>query len=451
MTSPDHPPSRPGGLPRCDGVSRRDFLHLGTLAPLGLSLAGLLRLRAQTGLPPATKGAAAEACILIWLDGGPSHLDTFDVKPDAPSEVRSPFKDIPTAIPGLRICEHLPRTAALMREIALIRSVTHELGNHDTGTRFLLTGHRPTPSLEYPSLGSIVARLRRSDSPLPPYVAIPNDGVGGDSNAARSGYLPAAYSAFNVGKDPSSVPDLQPPPGVSFDRTEHRRAMLARMDSLSRAVEEGPATRDRDAFYEQAYRLIASPEAKNAFALAQEPPSVRERYGPSRLGTGCLLARRLIEAGSKFVSVIDTGWDTHQQIARELPDSRFPGSGKLPSLDRAYSALVEDLRHRGLLGKTLVLLMGEFGRTPKLNAAGGRDHWPRAGFACLAGGGVQGGRVIGATNSFGEFPVERPVTPPDLASTILQLLGIDPSRELVTPDGRPMKILADGAFIHELT
>jgi len=431
---------------RCDGVSRRDFLHLGALAPLGLSLAGALRLRAQSASNPAK----ANACIIVWLDGGPSHLDTFDLKPDAPSEVRSPFKDIPTSIPGLRICEHLPRTALLMREIALIRSVTHELGNHDTGTRFLLTGHRPTPALEYPSLGSVVARLRASDSPMPPYIAIPNDAVGGDSNAARSGYLPGAYSAFSVGKDPSRVQDLHPPPGITFERHEHRRAMLAKMDAFSRHVEEGPATRNRDAFYQQAYRLIGSPEAKKAFALGQESTAVRERYGSSSIGNGCLLARRLVEAGSRFVTVVDSGWDTHQQIAKELPDSRFPGSGKLPSLDRAYSALIEDLRQRGLLDSTLVVLMGEFGRTPKLNALGGRDHWPRAGFACLAGGGVQGGRVVGATNPFGEFPVERPVTPPDLAFTVLQLLGIDPSRELTTPDGRPMKVLAEGSFIHEL-
>jgi len=415
-----------------------------------LSLSAALRLQAQTSPGHARPIAPATSCILIWLDGGPSHLDTFDPKPDAPSEIRSPFKDIPTSIPGVHLCEHLPRTARCLNRIALIRSITHELGNHDTGTRFMLTGHRPLPALEYPSLGSVVARWHASDSPMPPYVAIPDDSVGGDSNAARAGYLPGAYSAFNVGKDPSNVPDLQPPPEVSFDRSDSRRRMLARMDALSRAVEESPASRDRDAFYQQAYQLMASPKSKKAFFLEQETPATRERYGHSRLGSGCLLARRLIEAGSRFVTVVDSGWDTHQQIARELPDSRFPGSGKLPSLDRAYSALIEDLSDRGLLESTLVVLMGEFGRTPKLNANGGRDHWPRAGFACLAGGGVQGGRVVGATNSHGESPIERPVSPADLASTILQRLGVDPSRDWITPDGRPVKILADGTFIREL-
>ncbi|MBL9128705.1 MAG: DUF1501 domain-containing protein, partial [Verrucomicrobiales bacterium] len=192
------------------------------------------------------------------------------------------------------------------------------------------------------------------------------------------------------------------------------------------------------------------PEAKNAFHLDREPAAVRERYGRSRLGEGCLLARRLVEAGAGFVTVVDTGWDTHQNIGRELPDARFPGSGKLPNLDRAYAALLSDLRERGLLETTLVVLVGEFGRTPKLNAAGGRDHWPRAGFACLAGGGIPGGQAIGATNAHGEFPVERPIGPPDLACTLLTLLGIDPARELVTPDGRPLKILAEGSVIREL-
>ncbi len=435
---------------RCDGVTRRDFLQVGALGGFGLSLAQTLRWRAAAGEPPAGRGRAT-SCIVLWLDGGPSHLDMFDLKPEAPAEVRGPFREITTRVPGLRICEHLPRTAAVMDEVALIRSVTHELGNHDTGTRFMLTGHRPTPALEYPSLGSLVARKCGFEAAMPPYVAIPNDAVGGDSNAARAGYLPGAYSAFSVGPDPARVDGLRAPEGVSFERDARRREMLRRMDAFTRDVEEGGAARDRDAFYEQAYRLLASREAKDAFDVSREKPAVRERYGPSKLGTGCLLARRLVEAGARFVTVVDAGWDTHQQIARELPDSRFPGSGKLPSLDRAYAALLTDLRERGLLDSTLVVLMGEFGRTPKLNAQGGRDHWPRAGSVCLAGGGVKGGQVIGATDAFGESPVERPVGPPDLACTVLSLLGVDPSAELTTPDGRPMRVLKEGGVIGGLT
>jgi hypothetical protein len=434
---------------RCDGVARRDFLHLGMLTSFGLSLGTVLRW--QTGA--ASLGGRtpdATSCILIWLDGGPSHLDMFDPKPEAPAEIRGPFNTIPTSVPGLHICEHLPRTAAVMRHVALIRSLTHELGNHDTGARFMLTGHRPTPALEYPSLGSLVAHHHGFDRPIPPYVAIPHDGVGGNSKAAGSGYLPGVYSAFNVGNDPSRVDGLQAPEGVSFERGERRRDMLRRMDDYSRQVEDGHATRDRDAFYEQAYRLLGSPAAKTAFDLSRETEATRDRYGRARVGQGCLLARRLIEAGSRFVTVVDAGWDMHQQIFRELPDSRFPGSGKLPSLDRAYSALLTDLEERGLLASTLVVLMGEFGRTPKLNASAGRDHWPRAGSVCLAGGGVRGGRVIGATDGFGEAPIERPVGPADLAATVLTLLGVDPARELRTPSGRPVTRMREGQFISEL-
>lgn len=444
-------PASPSSSRRCDGIRRRDFLHVGLLTTLGLSVSDLLRWQVRAmASEPARKTAHATSCILIWLDGGPSHLDTFDLKPDAPAEIRSPFTTIPTGIAGIHLCEHLPRTAKVMREVALIRSLTHELGNHDTGARFLLTGHRPTPAFEHPSLGSLIAHGAGPGGTMPPYVAIPGDNVGGQSTAARAGYLPGAFSAFNVGKDPGRVRDLDLPEGVSFDRSERRRDLLHKLDAFARTVEDATATRNRDAFYQQAYRLLSSPEARGAFDLSQESAKTRERYGSSRVGAGCLLARRLVEAGSRFVTVVDTGWDTHQQIARELPDSRFPGSGKLPSLDHAYAALLTDLRERGLLDSTLVVLLGEFGRTPKLNALGGRDHWPRAGFACLAGGGVQGGRVIGATNALGELPIERPVSPPDLAFTILKLLGVDPTRELTGPGGRPLRILNEGTFISEL-
>jgi len=439
--------SRLADSARCDGVSRRDFLHLGVLSSFGLSLPDLFRLQAAQHSPKPQ--VRSTSCILIWLDGGPSHLEMFDLKPDAPVEVRGEFKPIGTSVPGVRICEHLPRTAMLMHEVALIRSLTHELGNHDTGSHYLLTGHRPTPVVEYPSLGSIVARETGFGAALPPFVAIPEPVA-----ALRAGYLPASFGPFAVGGDPSKpdfrVRDLEPPAGVSFDRVEHRRAMQQALDGFSRHVEEGAATRSRDTFYEQAFRLLTSPQAKAAFDLNAEKPGARERYGRSRLGTGCLLARRLVESGARFVSVVDTGWDMHQQIFKAMPDALFPGSGKLPALDRAYSSLLADLRERGLLDSTLVVLMGEFGRTPKLNSLGGRDHWPRAGFVCLAGGGVKGGQVIGATDAYGEVPAERPVRPEDLAFTILKLLGVDPAKEYQTSAGRPLRILGEGSFVSEL-
>lgn len=431
---------------RCDGITRRDTLKLGVLSSLGLSLADLLRLQSAQ----AAGQKRETSCILLWLDGGPSHLDTFDPKPDAPAEVRGDFRPITTSVPGIQICEHLPRTARAMQHVALIRSLTHELGNHDTGSHYLLTGHRPTPVIEYPSLGSIVAREAGFVRSLPPYIAIPEP-----VQSAKSGYLPAAFSPFAVGGDPSRsdyrVRDLQPPEGVSFDRIERRRAMVEKLDNFSRHIETSADTQSRSLFYEQAYRLLTSPQAKTAFDLAKEKPQTRERYGRHRIGTSCLLARRLVEAGSRFVTVVDTGWDTHNQIFKALPDALFPGSGKLPSLDQAYSALLTDLHERGLLETTLVVLMGEFGRTPKINAVGGRDHWPRAGFACLAGGGVKGGQVIGKTDAHGESPAERPLRPEDLTYSILSLLGVNPRKEFQTPDGRPMKILDTGAMISELT
>jgi hypothetical protein len=431
---------------RCDGIVRRDFLHVGLMSTLGLSLTDLTRLEAASG----AQKARAKSCILLWLDGGPSHLDTFDPKPDAPVEIRGPFKTIGTDVAGIQLCEHLPQTARVMKHVALVRSLTHELGNHDTGSQYLLTGHRPTPSLQYPSLGSIVAHENGAGVSLPPYVTIP-DSV----PSLRAGYLPAAFNPFALGGDPSKpgyrVRDLQPPEWVSFDRLDHRRAMQEQIDQFSRSVEENDDTRARDRFFEQAHQLIASPAARAAFDLEQEPAQVRQRYGQRRIGSGCLLARRLVEAGSRFVSVVDRGWDTHQNIARTLPDAQFPGSGKVPDLDRAYAALITDLHERGLLESTLVVMMGEFGRTPKLNSSAGRDHWPRAGFACLAGGGVRGGQLIGSTDAHGETPDDRPVRPEDLAQSILKLLGVDADAEYQTPAGRPMKVLSGGEFIRELT
>lgn len=433
-------------LHRCDGIIRRDFLHVGLMSAFGLSLADLLRLQASAETPKAK----AKSCILIWLDGGPSHLDTFDPKPDAPVEIRGPFKTIGTDVDGIQLCEHLPQTARVMKHVALIRSLTHELGNHDTGSHYLLTGHRPTPAVQYPSLGSIIARENEGGVALPSYVTIP-DSV----PSLHAGYLPAAFGPFAIGGDPSKpgyrVRDLQPPEWLSFDRLEQRRAMQRQLDQFASSLEESDSAQARDRFFEQAHQLLASPEARAAFDLAQESPQTRQRYGQRRIGSGCLLARRLVEAGSRFVTVVDRGWDTHQNIARTLPDAQFPGSGKVPDMDRAFAALITDLHERGLLESTLVVMMGEFGRTPKLNSSAGRDHWPRAGFACLAGGGVRGGQVIGRTDAHGETPDERPVRPEDIAQSILGLLGVDTTAEYQTPAGRPLKILGEGGFVRELT
>jgi len=430
---------------RCDGVLRRDFLQLGMLSALGMSVTDLLRWQALAA--PAKRDIS---CILIWLDGGPSHLDMFDPKPNAPKEVRGPFGVTPTALPGVRISEHLPLTAKAMGEIALVRSLTHELGNHNTGRHYLMTGHRPTPVVAYPSLGSVLAKETGFKRQLPPYVIVPQP-----VEYSQAGYLPGAYGPFSVGGDPSKpdfrVRDLNAPEGVSITAEAQRRDALRQLDEFSREVEDSPVTEARDAFYEQAYRLLGSPAAKAAFDLNKEPGQLRNRYGRKLIGQGCLLARRLVESGARFVTVVDRGWDTHQDIARNLPDARFRGSGKLPALDRAYSTLLADLRERGLLESTLVVLMGEFGRTPKINNRAGRDHWPRAGFVSFAGGGVNGGQVIGATDAHGEVPTDTPVRPEDVAHSMLRLLGVDPNQQYTAPGGRPLKILEKGKMIPGLT
>jgi hypothetical protein len=270
----------------------------------------------------------------------------------------------------------------------------------------------------------------------------------------KSGYLPGATNPFDIGGDPArpdyQVRDLTPPEWMSFSQLESRLEMRKAMDLLADLPEKTADEVALDEHFEQAHQLITSDQARGAFELEKEKPETRNRYGRRRLGAGCLLARRLIEGGSRFVTVVDKGWDTHQDIHRTLPDAQFPGSGKVPDMDRAFAALIEDLKDRGLLDTTLVVMMGEFGRTPKLNSRSGRDHWPRAGFVCMAGGGVNGGQVIGTTDEYGEIPIDRPVRPEDVAYSIYQLLGIDPEKEYRTPSGRPMKIMGGGSWINGL-
>jgi hypothetical protein len=431
-------------------VTRREILRAGAITALGLTVTDWLRLR---GLAGQTQGrarkATAKRCILLWLDGGPSHLDTFDLKPSAPQEVRGPFRPIETNVAGVHVCEHLPRTARLLDKVALVRSVTSTLGEHNFGSHYLLTGYKPTNVLEYPSYGAVAAGLDGTGHLLPPYVAVP------DYNPyAGAGFLPAASRPFAVGGDPAApdfrVRDFDPYPGVDGGRLSRRKEFLEAFDRF-RTAAEAHGEQNADPDFEQAWRLIASSEAKKAFDLAPEPATIRERYGPRTLGQSCLLARRLIQAGVPFVTVTDRGWDTHEALVNRLKEGYTGGVvGKIPTLDLAYSALLADLDERGLLDETLVILMGEFGRTPKINTAGGRDHWPRVFSVLLAGGGVRGGQVVGSSDSRGESPRDRPVLPEDLARTIYTLLGIDPDHQLQTPDGRPVAVNRGTQVIQEL-
>ena len=416
-------------------MMRRQFL-VGSV--FGLTLSDALA-RARTG-------ARARSCILVWLNGGPSHLDMFDLKPDAPREIRGAFKTTRTPLDGVNVCEHLPRIASMLDRTALIRSVTSPEGNHDRATHHLLTGYRPTPALVYPAMGSVAAKAFGVGRTLPNYVAVP---VAPPYHGA--GYLTGAFEPFSVNSNPArnfAVRNLAAP--VVEARVDRRRAMLRAVDRFAESVGELPA---RDTFLDQAFGLVSSKEARGAFDLAKEDPRTRKRYGQTTVGQGCLLARRLVEAGTRFVTVNDVGWDTHDNAVNRLAGTFNKGKriyrGKLPDLDQAWSALIGDLEVRGLLDETLVVLMGEFGRTPKLNARGGRDHWPRANSVLLAGGGIKRGVVVGKTDAYGELPAERPVTPEDLLATVYHQLGIDPETEHRTGTGRPVRVLSGGEVVRE--
>lgn len=432
---------------RCDGYARRDLLRVGGLTALGLGLGDFFRMqRAAAAVGGAAGEAKAKSCILIWLDGGPSHLETFDPKPDAPSEVRGPLQTIATSLPGVRISECLPNTAAMLDRLAIVRSVTSPLGEHNFGTHYLMTGYKPTPVLEYPTFGAVHAHVHARPSDLPPNIAVPSFRVGG-GKLTGGGYLPSETRPFSVGGDPAQkefqVRDLDFFKGLDLDRLDRRRQFVHALDQFGRAADASTSA-DSDPDLERAYRLIASPDAKRAFDLADEPGNVRQRYGRKSIGQCCLLARRLVERGVPFVTVNNRGWDTHNDLYTRLKEgftgAPGPGVGLIPSLDLALTALVSDLDERGMLDETLIVVMGEFGRTPKLNTAGGRDHWPRVFSVALAGGGVKGGQVIGSSDSVGEGPRDRAVTPSDLAATIYRLLGIDPKLELHTSDGRPVRV-----------
>ena len=436
---------------RCDGPSRRGVLRLGQLTGLGIGLTQLNGLNAA----PVNAQRSAKSCILIWLDGGPSHLETFDLKPNAAKEVRGPLEAISTSVPGISISECMPQTALRMYEIAVIRSMTSPLGEHNLGTHYLLTGYRPTPVLEYPSFHAVAnQRLRSKVSNLPNNVAIPDYRVGG-AKFSGAGFLPSEFGPFSLGADPAKadfrVRDLDLAVNLTLERIDRRRAFA---DQLARWNSGDAVAGATGTSMDQAFRMVTSPEAASAFRLEQESAETRQRYGSKTVGQSCLLARRLVERGVRFVTVNHQGWDTHDNLYTRLKEGYTGakiGVGLIPSLDLALSALIDDLRDRRLLDETLIVVMGEFGRTPKINTAGGRDHWPRVFSVALAGGGVRGGQVIGASDATGESPADRPVTPADLVCTIYTLLGLDPASQLQTESGRPVRLVADDAhMIQEL-
>ncbi len=430
----------------CTGTTRREFLRIGGLSALGLSLPTFLRLQhlaAATGAPRKTV-----RCILLWMQGGPSHIDTLDPKPDAPAEIRGEFGTIPTTLTGVRITEHLPLLARQTDKLSIIRGHDPQNGSHGVADHLMMSGHKFNPAMAFPCFGAVVAKERGYPGGMFPFVQL-NRYIDRRFNGGIAGFLGDQYNAFEVTDDPSSpafkVRDLSLAGKDDRTRLERRYAMLSALDRYQKTVEENAQpVKARDAFYEKAHGLITSPAAKKAFDLRQEPDRVREAYGRNMFGQSCLLARRLVEAGVHFVTVTDGGWDTHQNNFKSLKDRL------LPRIDRGYSTLLQDLHDRGLLDGTLVVWFGDFGRTPKVNPSAGRDHWATAGVACLGGGGVKTGQVVGATNALGEVVVDNPVRPQDLAATIYHALGIPLHTWYRAQDGRPIELVPEGKPVRQL-
>lgn len=421
------------------GLLRRDFLLAGVAGGLGLTLADQLR-RTAAGF---TRPSNARGAIFIYLAGGPSHIDTFDPKPNAPAEYHGEFNPIPTNVPGLEICEHLPRLAAVADKFDVLRGVSHNLAAHDLGTQYLVTGNRPVPSVRYPGYGSVVSKERPATEELPSYVAIP-------STPEEPGYLGPGYAALNTQQRPRpgrefTVRGLTPAGGLKLENVRRREQLLNDLDAtLSELAPDDQLLSGLDQFQVHAFDIIRSKRTREAFDISRASPAVARRFGGDEFSQSCLLACRLIEAGVTFVTVNFGGWDTHGNNFPKLRDEN------LPQLDAGLAGLVETLNDTGLLPETSVLVTGEFGRTPKINKQAGRDHWPRAMCVLAAGGRIAGGQVIGATDDRGEAPTDVPITPDDVAASFYHSLGIDPATEYETNTGRPVQLVRNGRVIEGL-
>lgn len=442
-----------GRVQTCDGVSRRDFLQVGSLGALGLGMSEMAALEAQ-GAVDKDKDING---IMLFNLGAPSQLDTWDMKPDAPAEIRGPFQPIQTAADGILISEMFPQMAKIADKVSFVRSVYHTAAAvHDTGHQMMQTGRLFRGGLESPHVGCTLGFMKGRRGDLPPHVVIPElmGRTGGNlPHGQEAGYLGKQHDAFVLNADPSvkdfKVPDLLPPTDLPAVRTDRRQKLRSLVDQNVAKFESAPRAQLLDKNFEQAYRLMTSTQAREAFDLNQEPDSVRDRYGRTRFGQSCLLARRLVERGVRFVTVNtfltvfgEITWDIHGS----KPFTSIEGMKKIvaPSFDQGYSALIEDLDQRGMLANTVVSSLAEFGRTPKVNPAGGRDHWPQCWTVFFAGGGIQGGRVVGASDDTGGYPADRPVNPAEVAATIYEALGIDLEHLLPGPQGRPIPVVDSG-------
>jgi hypothetical protein len=430
----------------CDGVSRRNFLRVGALAAGGLTLAD--QLRTNAGAAETGRTAPKKAVIQVWLAGGPSHIDMYDLKPHAPAEFRGEFKEIDTNVPGIRISEHLPHQAAIFDKLAVVRSGTHTNGGHGMGSQWMLTGYQPTIEVNdniYPACGSVVSKMQGANVPgMPAYVNLPRR-----LNLGNAAYLGASYNPFAPDDDPNQegfkVRNLKMPSRVNEERLDRRRGLLAEVDTIRRDVDTKGDLVGLDKFYRDAMEMITSDRAMKAFQIQSEDPKLRDQYGRNDLGQSCLLARRLVEAGVSYVTIqAGGGWDTHGDNFSQLKNNL------LPKYDQAVASLVKDLHDRGLQDQVLVMSFGEFGRTPRINGGAGRDHWPGAMSVLYAGGGLRMGQAIGTTDARAEYPATRAASPGCLLSTMYHTLGIDYQSVFYDQGRRPLSILSEGRPIEEL-
>jgi hypothetical protein len=433
----------------CNGASRRDFLRIGALAPLGFSLSSMLAMRNASANEKASGGASAKrrakSVILVYLGGGMSHHDTFDLKPGAGAEIAGKYTEIPSNVKGLHVGNLLPKMAQTMDRLTLVRSQSHNNDHHETATNWVMSGRFGSPFGDYPAMGAVVAHETGFTGNLPPYVAVPRN-PSFTWELGRSAFLGGRYESFKAG-DPNDanfkVRDLSLQQPMKDDRLARRKNLLQAVDSLASKVKSDDQLATYDEFQQRAAEMILSPQAQAAFDIDKEPKERRDAYGRNTFGQSCLLARRLVEAGVTFVTVNYGGWDHHAKIFDSLDK-------KLPEFDAGFSSLIKDMDERGSLKDTLVVCMGEFGRGPKVNKDAGRDHWGPAGSMLFAGAGAGRGNVVGATDKTGGYATDRPVSPADAAYTIFDALGINPRKQLHMPDGRPLEILDQGAVVKEI-
>jgi hypothetical protein len=420
----------------CDGNSRRDFLRAGVLGASGFSLSNYLKL-AQAGEIAATRGKAA---IFINLGGGPSHIDTFDPKPNAPREIRGELACISSNVPGIELTELFPHLAKCADKYAILRGVSHTLAAHEFGSLYMNTGNRPIQSLAYPGYGAVASKELTAERDLPTFVAIPN-------SPQAPGFLGIEHAALATNSIPQpnkpfTVRGVSLRQGLTVTDVERRRNLLHQLDTAFREFEGDGLVEGLDEFSQQAHAIITSSKSREAFDIAKEKPALVSRFGNHGFGQSCLLACRLVEAGVRFVTISFGGWDMHNNIYQSLKER-----GKARELDEGLAALLSTLSERGLLDSTTVCATGEFGRTPKINRNAGRDHWPRAMCVLMAGGGIRGGQVIGASNADGSAPEITAITPEQVGASLYASLGIDHMKEYQTVSGRPIQLIRDGSLI----